>query len=540
MTCPSPIALSMYADGELSARETRMLEQHAATCAACRAGIDSLRDESAVLRAALRNAEDAAPIPRFVPPPRARDFVVLVASVVLIGGFSQAFWSAIAGAIPSELSWLDPLKSRTLFERAVDVVTFIVYEGSAMWTATLNFIGAALVVAFVAWLAFSAARQRAFAGVAAALLAVIVALPSPGHAFEIRHNHEGDVIVAADETIDDTLLAAGQTVTIDGTVNGDLLAFAGEVTVRGNVSGNLVTAAQTITVEGTIGGTVIGAAENLSFENARVGRDVYGFGNSVEIAPTANVSGNAMGFAETVDVGGRVGIDFKGFGAGVNVSGNVEGDVDGYAGAMRILSTARVGGNVTGHVETAGDLSIADGAVIGGSVDEQIIERERRRNRYETIGYYFRQVIRLAGAFATGWLLLWLFPVLREVSLPNALAVLRSGAIGLAAAVTMPVAAVLFCVTVVGIPLGILTFLIGAIGLYFSKAVIAQIIGRAALRNSATPPHYALTLLMGLVIVIVAINLPWIGGFANLVLTLVGFGVIVSLILARLNREPLA
>ena len=82
-----------------------------------------------------------------------------------------------------------------------------------MWTATLNFIGAALVLAFVAWLAVSAVRHRAFAGMAAALLAVVVALPSIGHAFEIRRSEAGSVTVAADETINDTLLAAGQTVT---------------------------------------------------------------------------------------------------------------------------------------------------------------------------------------------------------------------------------------------------------------------------------------------------------------------------------------
>ena len=87
------------------------------------------------------------------------------------------------------------------------------------------------------------ARRRAFGGIAASLLAVAVALPSTGHAFEIRRS-EGDVTVAADETINDTLLAAGQTVTIDGTINGDLLAFGRDVTVRGNVTGNLVTGAR--------------------------------------------------------------------------------------------------------------------------------------------------------------------------------------------------------------------------------------------------------------------------------------------------------
>jgi cytoskeletal protein CcmA (bactofilin family) len=537
MTCPSEITHSMYADGALSPREATLLERHAASCAACRARIEALSDESRVLRTALRHAEDFAAIPRFVPPPRPRDFVVLIASVVLIGIFSRTFWSTVAAAIPAELSWLNPFESGVLFERATELVKFIVFEGASMWTETLNFVGATLVVAFVGWLALSTARRRAFIGVAAAsLFAVVIALPSTGHAYEIRHNENGAVVVAADETINDTLFAAGQTVTIDGTINGDLIAFGQEVTVRGNVTGNLVTGAQSVTIEGTVGGTVLGAGEGLRLENARIGRDFYGFGNGVNIGSGANVAGNAMGFGETVNVDGRVGIDFKGFGSKVTVSGAVEGDVDGFGQTVTVESTARVGGNVTGHVDSAGDLSVVDGANVGGTVSEKLVEREQRRNHYETVGYYTSQIIRLAGAFLTGLVLLWLFPALRAASLPDPIAVLRSFGIGLAAAVTAPVAALIVCVTIVGIPLAVLTFLLGAIGLYFSKAVISQIIGRAVLRNRPTPVHYAVTLLVGLVIVIVTINLPWIGGLANLILTLVGFGVIVSLIFARLNR----
>jgi anti-sigma factor RsiW/cytoskeletal protein CcmA (bactofilin family) len=538
MSCPSPLTHSMYADGELSAHEGAQLERHAASCAACTARIATLRRESAVLRFALRQDEDAAPIPRFVPPPRTRDFVVLALAVLLIGGFSNAFWGTIAAAIPSELKWLSPFESGTLFDGAISVMTFIVNEGPAMWTATLNFIGTALVLAFATWLALAAVRHRAFAGVAAMLLAVVVALPSVGHAFEIRRNQMGDVTVAAGETINDTLLAMGQTVTIDGTVTGDLLAFGREVTVRGNVTGNLVTGAQTVIIEGTVGGSVLGGAEDLSLANARVGRDLYAFGNDVDINAASNVTGNAIAAGERVDVDGRVGVDFRGFGSNLSIAGAVEGDVVGHAGTMTVQSTARVGGNVTGHVDTAGDLSVASEAVVGGTVDEQIVERERRRNRYETFGYYFGQVVRVGAMFLVGLLLFWVFPVLRDVTLPNVLAVLRSWAIGLAAAVTLPVAAVLVCITVIGIPIGILTFVLGAIGLYLSKIVISQIIGRALFRGPQGPPHHAMTLIMGLVLVILVINLPAIGGIANFILTLVGFGIIVSLLFARLNRAP--
>jgi cytoskeletal protein CcmA (bactofilin family) len=540
MTCPSNVTHSMYADGALPPREAAQLERHAATCAACTARIDALYREGAVLRLALREADDALPIPRFAPPPRARDFVVLVLGIVLIGGFSSAFWSTVAAAIPSELKWLSPLESGTLFEGAIDVLSFIVYEGTAMWTAALNFLGTALALAFVAWLAFTAARRRAFTGMAAVLLAVAVALPSIGHAFEIRRSQMGDVTVAADETINDTLLAMGQVVTIDGTVNGDLLAFGREVTVRGNVTGNLVTGAQRVTIEGTVGGSVLGGAEDLTLANGRIGGNLYGFGNDVEITSGANVTGNAIAGGETVDVNGRVGVDLRSFGKAVKISGAVEGDVDAYAGTVSVASTARVGGNVTGRVDTAGDLSVASGAAVGGSVDERLVEREQRRNRYATFGYYFGQVVRVGAMFLAGLLLLALFPVLRDVSLPNAMAVLRSGGIGLAAAVTLPVAAILLCITIIGFPLGVLTFVLGAIGLFFSKIVMGQIIGRAVFRAPQAPPHYAATLITGLVIVVVAINLPWIGGIANFVLTLVGFGIIVSLLLARFSSSAAA
>jgi hypothetical protein len=252
----------------------------------------------------------------------------------------------------------------------------------------------------------------------------------------------------------------------------------------------------------------------------------------------AEIVGNAITFGESIDIDGRVGTDVQGFGATMRVSGNVEGDVEGHAARITLLPSARVGGNVTAHVDSADDLDIASGAVVGGNVDTQLVEREQRRNRYLTLGHYVRQVVRLGAMFLAGLLLLTVFPVLRDVSLPNAVAVLRSGGIGLAAAVTLPVAALLLCITIVGIPIGILTFVLGAIGLYLSKIVIAQIIGRAVFRAPEAPPHFAATLITGLVIVIVAINLPFVGGIANFVLTLVGFGIIVSLLLARFNRAP--
>jgi cytoskeletal protein CcmA (bactofilin family) len=528
----------MYADGALAAQDAALLEQHAATCTTCRTHVAALRRERDMLRAALQELDAAAPIPRFTPPLNVRQLLVLVLGVTLIGGFSITFWSSLGSAVPSWLSWLNPFRAGELAERGLELVTFIFYEGTAMWTATLNIVGAALFIALVAWVAVSAVRHRAFAAVAASILAVVIALPSIGHALERR---TGNLItVEAGETIEDTLFAAGDTITIDGNINGDLLAFGRSVTVRGNVAGNIFTGGETVNVEGTVGGSIIGGARGLTLARARVTRNLFGFSRDLDVDEAAEIGGNAFAFGESVGIDGRVGSDLLGFGNTVTVGGTVLGDVEGFAGSIRLLPTARVTGNVTAHVDSEGDLDIADGAVVGGTTSEQLVEREARRNEYSTFGFYVRQVVRLGGAFLTGLVLLWLFPALREVSLPTVVAVLRSAGIGFAAMVALPIAAFIVCVTIVGLPLGVLTFVVGAIGLYFAKTVLALVIGRSLFRDPAHPPHEAVALLAGLAIVIVAINVPLIGGLANFLLTIVGFGIIVTMVLARFNRGAAA
>ena len=300
------------------------------------------------------HVEDAAPIPRFAPPARARDFVVLVLGIALIGGFSKAFWDTVAAAIPSGLEWLNPLESGELYERALSVFTFIVYEGTAMWTATLNLVGAALVIALVAWLAVTAVRPRAFAAVAASLLAVVIALPSIGHAFEIRRA-TGLVTLAAGETIDDTLARGGRDdrhrrqrqrrpAGIRPQRHGARQRHGRSDHRRRNHQRRRHRRRQRHRRR----------PRRVVARARRVGRNLYGFGHDVSVDAAAEVAGNALAFGESVDINGRVGTDFKGFGANVTVSGAVEGDVEGFAGKITLLPSARVGGNVTAHVDSVG------------------------------------------------------------------------------------------------------------------------------------------------------------------------------------------
>jgi anti-sigma factor RsiW len=535
VTCPAPWILSTHADGELARAEAVALDAHALDCATCRDALAALRAERATLRTAFHAELDEAPIPPFAPPPaQSGGWLALALTLVATGALVETFWGSVGAAVPLGLRWLNPFTPSELFERALNLLSFFVYEGTAMWTSTANVLafGSALLILGTA--IFASKRRPAGAALLASVVAIALA-PFAGHALETRQG--ALVTVAAGETIDDTLLAAGETIAIDGDVNGDLLAFGRSITIRGNVVGDLIAGGETITVEGSVGGSIVGGGRAISVLATRVGRNVYGFGRDINLGADANVAGNALAFGTSVEFAGRVGKDLKGFTENLTIRGAVDGDVEGYAGEINLLPSARVGGDVVAHVDSADDLRVAPGATVGGATRAELVEREQRRNRYLTVRYYVGRVIGLAAAFVVGLLLLTVFPTLRELSLPNALAVLRTGGIGLAAAIVLPVVAVLACVTIVGLPLGILIFLVGAAGLYFATPIVAQIVGRMVFTGPEGAPHYAATLAAGLVIVTVATSLPLVGGLASFVVAVVGFGLIVSLLIAHVSRN---
>jgi hypothetical protein len=363
------------------------------------------------------------------------------------------------------------------------------------------------------------------------VLLVVCALPRLGHAFEVRKS-EGVTTLPAGETVDDTLLATGDSVEIDGDVTGDLLAFGRRVTVRGNVAGNVISAGETVEIQGTVGGSVFGAGRAVTL-SMHVAHNLFAAARDVTIGREAEVAGNAAAGAATIEVDGSVGKDLTGGAGDFLLRGNVGRNMRAWGNKVTLLAPAVVGGNLSAHVGAEANLEIQQGATVRGSVDKQVDQqlagREVPTNKYFTVGFYVGQVIRLGMAFVTGLLLLWLFPGLQTLSLANAGAAVRAAGIGLIAAVVLPVVAVIACVTIVGIPLGVIGFIAWGLGLYFAKQIVAQYIGRSLFRApTGATPHFAATLLAGLVIVLIAVNLPWIGWLAGLLLTFVGLGMLVA------------
>jgi len=537
MRCPSPLVRSMYADGELTPAEAAALEGHLESCAACRARIGALRAERAALRALLATPVTVA-VPRFQRPLGAPGLALGVLGALGAGVFASSVWAALAAAVPSGLRWLSPLDPGAVLSLVLSFALFIANEGIAMLTSTIELAAVAALVALLAYAGTAFLKPRAGTAVLLSVLLLVAALPLRSHAFELRRS-DGATAVAAGETIDDTLLAVGQTVSIDGDVNGDLLAFARVVTIRGHVAGDVITGGETVDIQGNVGGSVYAAGRGVTIKQIHVGRNLYAAGRDVAVESGVEIIGNATAAGDSVNVDGKVGIDLTAAGNALVVRGEVTRNVNAFGQTITLLAPASVGGNLVAHVTAADNLQIAPGATVRGNVDKQISKGPRGQStisKYLTVSFYTWQLVRLAAAFLAGVLLLWALPSLRTATLPDAGAGVKAGAIGLVTAIALPVVAFIACITVVGIPLGILSAIVWLLGLYFAKIVVAQMIGRRLFASPHGVPHYAATLLAGLVIVLVAINLPWIGWLIGLALTLLGLGMIVTYVSERSGR----
>jgi cytoskeletal protein CcmA (bactofilin family) len=545
MNCPSALFCSLYVDRALSPAETDEIERHVAGCAACTALVAAFAAENRALREVLQT--DAAElaevkIPAFRRPLGLLDMLGFGALTAAYGWLAVAVWTWLGELIPLPRESLNLLGIGELLNIAIGAVLFVLREGVSMIATTIQTVSIVAVVTLVAAGAVGAfGRRRAAAAMSLslALAAASTLAPSRSDALELRRN-QGPITIAAGETIDDSLVLLGGSIEIDGTVNGDLIAIGASVIVRGNVTGDLIACAESVTVEGSIGGNTFGFARNVAIVGgARVQRNLYGFGRDVTVATDGGIDGNALMFGSTNAMRGRVGVDLMSFAADHEISGTVTRNATAFGNTVRLLASARIGGDLVARLGDEENLQVAPGAMVGGATDVRIDERRPPENQYQSASYYFGQVVRLASAFVVGLLLLWMFPGLRTVSLPSGGAALRDAGIGLLVLIGLPIACVIALVTIVGIPIGVLGVMLWLVGLYLAKIVLAVFIGRLLFAaRGGVEPHHAALLLAGLVLVLIVVNLPGIGGFMNFVLTILGLGMLVTWLLQAFGAGP--
>ena len=537
MTHATQLQLSMLADNALPEDETVSVTEHIESCSACKANLAVLQDEARFINTALQieapEVSGDVVVPKFSAPSGLRGFAIANLATGLVIWSAQFLWKTIFGeVIVNATTWATSIYLPDIYAMSSATLLYLLKEGTVMFNAYLGFVVLSLVTATTLWYLLMYRKSRATMGVCLILFAAgMVIPPAPVNALEVRWD-EDVVTIAESETIDDTLLVAAETVLIEGVIKGDLVVVGQRIDISGTVEGNLLTFAESITISGEVGGLAMGGSESYDLRGARVGGDLWAAGEKISIDNESVVDRNASVAARSATVGGKVGKDLHAFAETVEFSGELGEDLEAFADRMRLLGDAHVAGNVRFRTKSEDSLHRAEGVRVDGEVEFLDLPEELEEgSKYASLKFYLWQTARLLGAFLVGIVLLWLVPGYRSMSIGADVDTLKTAGVGLITMVSVPIAAVLVAITLVGLPFSFIAFAAWLLALYLAKIVVGAVIGQMLLSESDSLPR---TLLLGIFIVIVAVNLPFIGGIINLVLTVVGMGLLVQYLLGVL------
>jgi cytoskeletal protein CcmA (bactofilin family) len=422
------------------------------------------------------------------------------------------------------------------------------------------------------------------------LLLLAALLLSPVWAAETRGGN--NVVIGADEVINDDLYVSAETVTINGTIKGDLFALGGLVEVNGVVEGDIHAVGRAIKINGTVkdDARVAGQVVYLG-EKATVGSDLLAAGFSLETKPGSSVGQDLLFAGFQALLAGDVGRNVKFAGVAAELAGKVGGDVHAEVGepgegpnpatfmpelpggltipdlklGLTLADTAQIEGELTYVSKAEGD--IAPGAEVAGGVTRQEpakpVEEAQPSPAMSVLGWSMRLVQRFLTLLLVGLLVVWAAPglvrrfggVVRERPLPSlgwgvvALLVFVAALIALAI-VTILLALILGLITlggllgdIIGLGLligGVTVTLFTLIWSYLTQIIIVVLVGRLVLEK--IKPDWSegrvWPLVVGLILFVFVTAIPCLGAIIGLLASLAGLGAFWLEGRAWLRRPP--
>lgn len=253
-----------------------------------------------------------------------------------------------------------------------------------------------------------------------------------------------------------------------------------------------------------------------------------------QISVDGRVDGDASLAGGTITVNGPVRDNLRAAGGHVTINAPVGGNVSVAAGTLDLGPEARIAGNLSFH---GGELHRDPAAQVAGN-----LEQSSRGYRHREHGPFW--------GYMRGWLwtsCLIALAALIAAALPGPskrmAAELRerpwlTTLLGLVALTSIPVAAVLLMITIIGIPIGLLAIVGYAALLMVGYVWLAVVVG-GLLLDRVKPETAALTAwrvgaaMLAMLALALLARLPFVGGLVGFAALVVGVGMIVAAVMRR-------
>jgi cytoskeletal protein CcmA (bactofilin family) len=466
------MSLLLYIERQLDRARALEVSAHTQECEACRTLLRALERESRLLTRAMLEEDEPLPSRLAQFQERARKSMQWIWGLV--------FGLAATGVYALYTGYIQPWQQQ--LERAgfggSNLLGLLIFQG-AMWKGWQSMMTLLEVLAMVTLAGLGAMffRRRIRRGSALALvfagLCTLLALPTGASATE--HRGGQNPTVAKDETIKGDVYLTGERVRVEGTVDGDVFAAGKDIDIDGHVTGDVISAGRYLRIRGTVDGNVRSCG-NTAVISGTLGKNIMWFGDAVTVDATGKVGGGVTMFGGTLAVDGRLGRDILFYGEEINVNGSVGGGIREKGNMMIIGPNAQVEGPVKFEGNKPAD--VAQGAKLASPVEFKQMEK---KHDYQESDYYLWRVIWTAAFVLFGMVLFLLAPKFAEETISAAESYGVPIGLGILVFFGVPLAALIACFTVVGIPLAVFVGGVWLLMLCCAELVVGAVVGNLIL-----------------------------------------------------------
>lgn len=343
---------------------------------------------------------------------------------------------------------------------------------------------------------------------------------------------EGEVIIAKNEVIADDLYVAAKTVRIEGRVEGDLYIAGEYIFVTGDVTGDTTAIGSDITIEGSIGQDAYLLARKILLNRAKVSDSLHIAGQNIIVSSDTIHGGSLLAAGNNIRNDATVARSLMLAGRSIYHNAPVLGEAR-LAGESIILGPKTSINKDLTYFLSPENGTIDNQANVKGRTSVVTEPEEWKQNRTideenrRRLGYIWR-VWSYIGMLLVGGVMIWL---LRK-PLNNSVQALHNQSLnalgsGLLITILTPPALILLSLTVLGIPLALLSLPLYLILLYAAKVVVSLAIARtlfsAASISKATP---LFEMFVGVSVFHLLKLIPVGGHFISIIVTWIGVGAI--------------
>jgi len=524
MTC------AQFLDGQLEPTRAAEIAAHAEACGDCRRLLRALEEETRLLHAALTEEDEAVPARLLAPPSRE---AASWAWITAVGFACLGVYTLWTGLIEP---WLTELGKAGFGEGNLLAMLFfggVFWKG---WGDMLNLLQLLAMVTLgglgVVALVRSGKRWTTMAMVMTALAGLLLA-PSGAAAAEIVKGKQSYTL-AEGQTLDNDLILTCGAARIDGTVKGDVIAFGRSVTINGHVTGDVIVFGERLNLNGTVDGDVRAFASVLNL-NGQVAKNVMAFVSALEVDQKAQVGGSLTTFVAQASLEGRIARDVLAFGEEFDLDGFIGGAVTARGVRMRIGPSADIQGKVKFRGRQKPE--VAEGAKLAAGAPEFELAKRRRGYDYTSGKFYMWRAVWWGAAFLFGLVVALVLPDFFRDAVRSGDRYGAALGAGLVALILTPVVAIIACITLVGIPLAIAGVLLWALAMYSAQVFLGTWLGSKLMGEPSGMGATLGRLAVGLVIIHVAVVLPYIGGWIRFGVLLLGMGAMTVALLKRMKPE---